>query len=100
MDNLISLDSFGVGVAKTALAQRVKTRRLALNLSRKSLAERSGIPESTIKRFETSSDISLAALISLALALGCLEGFDGLFPDIPPRTIREVRTKRRQRGMQ
>ena len=36
------------------IVARAKARRLAENLSRRSLSARSGVPESTIKRFETT----------------------------------------------
>ena len=43
------------------LAERVKLSRLAENFSRKSLAERSGVSEASIKRFETTGEIALLA---------------------------------------
>lgn len=40
-----------------------KKRRLSKNLSRKTLAENSGVSESTIKRFELTGVVTLEALI-------------------------------------
>jgi len=41
------------------LAQAVRDKRKLLKLSRNALAERSTVPSSTIKKFETTAQISL-----------------------------------------
>lgn len=61
------------------LAARAKERRLVLNISQQELAERSGVSLGSIKRFESSSLISLSSLLEIALVLGCLGDFDTLF---------------------
>ena len=53
---------------KTAL----KRKRLELNLSQSTLAERSGVSLSTIKRFERTGKASLKILLELAHVLGYL----------------------------
>ena len=45
--------------AAIAIAERTRVRRLADNLSRKTLAEKSGVSEASIKRFETTGEIAL-----------------------------------------
>lgn len=94
----MSFDNFGVGHIKTQIARRAQARRLAENLSRKTLSVRSGVPESTIKRFEAEGEASLDALLKISLALGCLESFESLFPAAQPDTIQAVQPASRKRG--
>ena len=81
-----------------ALANQAKARRLAENFSRKTLAERSGVPEPTIRRFEMTGMIGLAGLLKIAEALGCLEEFGHLFSEKKPLSIDQVLRKPRIRG--
>ena len=62
------------------LAQRAKARRLCLNMTQKELAERSGVSLASLRRFETTGEISLASLMCMALVLNELSAFDTLFP--------------------
>ncbi len=78
------------------LGQRAKDARLALGWTRKTLAERSCVPEATIKRFETKGLVGTAALIDLAIALDMLSGFESLFAPKPIRSVAEVARKRRR----
>ena len=84
--------------ARRAVAARAKARRLAVNLSRRSLADHSGVPESTIKRFETTGHIALNRLLQLASALDSLGEFSALFPEKPPVSIKQVCPTPRRRG--
>ena len=49
-----------------------------MNLPQQELARRSGVPLSTLKRFEREGLISLDALLRLATVLDCLEDFERL----------------------
>ncbi|MBE2294706.1 MAG: helix-turn-helix transcriptional regulator [Phycisphaerales bacterium] len=80
------------------IAAHAKARRLAENLSRRSLSARSGVPESTIKRFETTGHIALNRLLQLASILDGLDEFAALFPEKPPVLIKQVCLTPRQRG--
>ena len=60
---------------KTAL----KRKRLELNLSQSTLAERSGVSLGTIKRFEKSGKISLQSLLKLTYVLGYFSEISALF---------------------
>lgn len=82
---------------KKQIAQQAQQKRLEKNLSRKSLAERSGVPESTIKRFETTGNISLNALLELAWVLDSLQDFSQLFLTQSPSSLFQKATAR-QRG--
>jgi transcriptional regulator with XRE-family HTH domain len=81
-----------------ALAERVKLSRLAENFSRKSLSERSGVSEASIKRFETTGEIALLALLKLAYALGSLQEFDKVFAPKEIISIKDITKKQRARG--
>jgi transcriptional regulator with XRE-family HTH domain len=64
---------------KESIVQRAKAKRLFLNLSQRTLSERSGVSLGTLKKFERSGQISLESLLKLALALRALEEFSALF---------------------
>jgi transcriptional regulator with XRE-family HTH domain len=70
------------------IAGQAKQLRLEQNLSRKSLAEKSGIPASTIKRFETTGNIGIGALLAMQL-----------FIQQAPLSLYDI-PKQRERGRQ
>lgn len=84
------------------LAQRIgenaRALRLAQNLSRKTLAERAGVSESTIKRFETTGQITLEALVLLASCLGAAHQLAELFTQAQPVSLAELKQNGRIRG--
>ena len=88
-------------VAKS-LAQRLRQARLQENLSRATLAERSGVSLGSLTRFERSGRVSLKNLLALALALGRLDEFAQLFVPREVESIadleRRASTPKRQRG--
>lgn len=61
------------------LAQQVKAKRLSMNLSQKTLAERAGVSYAVLKKFERTGKISLESLLKLALVLNSLAEFESLF---------------------
>lgn len=61
------------------IASRAKSKRLSLNLSQKTLAERSGVSYGTLKKFEQTGQISLESLLKLAIVLEALNEFEELF---------------------
>lgn len=74
------------------LAISVKSKRKLLKLSRKALAERSTVPETTIKKFETTAQISLRQFI---LLWQCIDNLDNLYnltvsSNQKPQSIDEV----------
>lgn len=87
----------------THLAQQAQAKRLALNLSQKSLAERSGVSYGALKKFERTGQISLISLLKLALVLNSLGDFEKLFAANPLDQITSldhlmIDTKTRKRG--
>ncbi|WP_077046969.1 helix-turn-helix transcriptional regulator [Pseudomonas sp. KK4] len=81
------------------VGENAKTLRLSKNLSRKTLAEKSGVSESTIKRFETTGVVTLEALILMATALDELTCVTRLFKTEHPNSIEELKNAKRKRGM-
>lgn len=61
------------------VAKRARTKRLALNLSQQTLAEKSGVSYGALKKFEQTGQISLLSLLKLALVLRCMDDFNVLF---------------------
>ena len=80
MANIISALKSPQEIA-TALAARLKSRRLAMNLSQQGLALRSGVPLGTLKKFERSGAISLVSFIRLLVALREEAGLDKLLAE-------------------
>ncbi len=63
----------------TMVANQARSRRLALNLTQKTLAQRSGVSLAVIKQFEHTGKIAFHSLLKLALVLDCLDDFEALF---------------------
>lgn len=80
------------------VGERARARRLAANLTRATLAERSGVPVSTIRKFEVTGAIGFVALLQLADALDCLDDVARLFPVKAAATIDEFVAPTRKRG--
>lgn len=87
-----------------ALRDRLKRRRLALNLTQAGLAERSGVNLHSLRRFEKTGLIALDSLLKIALVLGVLADFDQIATSDPgaedTRTLDEIlaSNKTRNRG--
>lgn len=73
-----------------ALAQRLSRIRKRRNISQKQLSEKSNVSFGSIKRFETSGQISLISLTKLCVALDCAEEIRSLFTNVEYASIEEV----------
>lgn len=80
-DNILSFDTISPDSKAKALAERVKARRLELNLTQEGLSVKAGIPLATYRRFERTGKISLDGLLHIAYALDALKDFDQLFAE-------------------
>lgn len=82
-NNLLSLlEGFTLDNAESiagSIADDFRKRRVEKNISRKSIAELSGVPLATVARFEQKGLISLESLIKLAIALGYTAEIKSLF---------------------
>lgn len=72
------------------LAQRVRNIRKRRSISQERLASMSGVSYGSIKRFETSGQISLISLTKVAMALDIADDIRNLFTTVPYRDIQEV----------
>lgn len=105
-DNILAvkdvLDEFSITSAARALAERVRTRRLELNLSQEGLAARSGVSYGSVKRFESHGEISLKSLLKIAFVLNSLDSFQTVFSQKKYIAIKQVidvdKNRKRKRG--
>jgi transcriptional regulator with XRE-family HTH domain len=87
-------------ICKT-IADRVKSRRLELNLTQLGLAARAGVNIESYRKFERKGEISLQSLIKLAFALDSTTDFNNLFTQKQYQNLDEMlesETKIRKRG--
>lgn len=80
----------------TALALRVRQIRKRRGISQQQLSEDSGVSYGSLKRFESTGQISLLSLTRLAMALNCADEIRNLFADIPYLTMEEVLRERKR----
>ena len=73
-----------------ALAQRLSRIRKRRKLSQQELSEKSNVSYGSIKRFETSGQISLISLTKLCVALDCVDEIRNLFTNVEYSSIEEV----------
>lgn len=72
------------------IAQRVRDIRQRRSISQKRLSEMSGVSYGSVKRFETTGQISLVSLTKLAMVLDIAGDLRNIFTQIPYRDIQEV----------
>lgn len=78
--------------SKTILevVERFKKRRKELGISQKKLSTRSGVSYASIRRFESTGEISFSSLIKLANAIDCLNDFEALFKNTKISSLKEL----------
>lgn len=72
------------------LAMRVRNIRKRRLISQQKLSEISGVSYGSVKRFETTGQISLLSLTKIAIALDMADELRHLFTQVPYRDIEEV----------
>ena len=72
------------------IAANVRKRRKGRKLSMNALSEKSGVSYGSLKRFESTGEISLISLLKLAIVLDCADGFEQLFEQTEIRSIQEI----------
>jgi transcriptional regulator with XRE-family HTH domain len=81
------------------IAQRVRDRRLARGWTRDELANRTGIPSPTIRKFEATGHIAFERLVQLAIVLDGVREFEALFAPPALASLDQFASEpRRQRG--
>lgn len=72
------------------IAERHRNLRKKLKLSQTELAQRSGVSLGSIKRFESTGQISLASLLKIAHLLGRLEDFNQVFAESQNENLKKL----------
>lgn len=72
------------------IALRVRNIRKRRSISQEKLASMSGVSYGSIKRFETTGQISLLSLTKIAMALDVADELRDIFKDVPYKNIQEV----------
>jgi transcriptional regulator with XRE-family HTH domain len=98
MANMLALNFTSPKRILEQAGERAKAMRLNQNLSRETVSERSGVPLSTLKRFETTGKIGTEQLIAIAIALNCAEDIGTLFAPKPIVSIDQLAQPKRRRG--
>ncbi len=98
---IVTLFMSPIEVAKK-VAEQAKEKRLSLNLSQKSLAEKSGVSLAVLKKFEQTGKVSFESILKLALILDSIAEFSELFKPLPATHFTTLDTllkqKNRKRG--
>lgn len=71
-------------------AKRFRRIRRSKGITIKELSKRSGVPYSTIRRFESSGELSFLALVRIASAIDEDRQIEELFAGFTPCSIEEV----------
>ena len=72
------------------LAQRVRKIRKRRSITQEKLASISGVSYGSIKRFETTGQISLLSLTKIAIALDLADELRNIITQVPYKDIQEV----------
>jgi len=92
MENKFDISSFVNVVTEQAMKKEIvkkfKLRRKEFGITQKDLAMRSGVSYASIRRFESTGEISLSSLLSISSVIGCLEDFYYLFKNPIVKDIR------------
>ena len=103
VQNKYVFDPYPLSVTMQRLAENLKARRLEKKLSTRSLSEMSGVPASSIQRFELKHSISLESYVKLAKALGYSEEILQLLSEPKYETMEELleinKNRTRKRGV-
>ena len=83
MENKFDIGQFlGVPTEQSVVSgivERAKKKRKQMKISQKKLSQKSGVAYASIRRFETTGEISLTSLLKIAHALDSLKDFENLF---------------------
>jgi transcriptional regulator with XRE-family HTH domain len=78
-------DEINLVVARNA--QNLRKRK---GISQKKLSQISGVSYGSVKRFESTGNISFLSLTKIAVALDAVNGIKALFTEVPYQSIEEV----------
>ncbi len=78
------------------LGQRIKARRLALDLTQQAASAKAGVSHRTWRRMEAEGKASIEDLVRAAFALRCDEGVADLFPEVAAGSMDELLAQQRK----
>lgn len=100
--NILSLIENTPSEILSAIATRVRQRRLELNWTQKFVASKAGMPIATYRRFESKGEVSLRGLVMIAISLNAVDDFGTLFTTQNYQSIDDLVNKKaesqRKRG--
>ena len=76
---------------KDDLVNRFKKRRAESGLSQKELSKRSGVSYGSVRRFESTGDISLSSLLKISDTIDCLEDFNYLYKNPIIKNLKDMK---------
>lgn len=101
-NNILSLlDSFTLDNSEDIaqqVAENFRRRRIEKNITRQRISDLSGVPLSTVARFEQKGLIAFESLVKLAMALGYVLEIKNLFGSAKFNTMEELDLIRRKTG--
>ena len=82
------------------LGERIRKRRININLSQMALAEKSGISRRTVQAIEMGNSISMDKFIAILRSLDSLDGIDNFITEveISPLLLEKYKGKERKRA--
>lgn len=90
--------------AQKKLAENIRNRRLSMELTQEGLAERSGVPLATLRKFEQKGSISLESFLKLLMVIGGLEEMTNVLKPSKPNftsideVLKDTNSINRKRG--
>ena len=72
------------------LANRIRNIRRRRRISQERLSEISGVSLGSVKRFESTGNISLLSLTRISIALDLADEIRNIFTEVPYQSIEEV----------
>lgn len=89
-DTIIQISASSPNEICVSIAQRVKMRRLELNLTQEGLSSRADVNLATYRKFERTGEISFRNLVKIALSLNSVDDFQLLFEHKQYQSIHDV----------
>ena len=80
------------------IAARVRTVRKRRKITQVRLSEKSGVSLGSVKRFESTGEISLLSLTKIAIALNVEQELKQLFSNVPYMSLEEIENERNQQN--
>ena len=90
INNILSVNEVTADKLCMQVANKVRLRRLEMNLTQTGMAQRSGVNINTYRRFETTGEIAFLNLVKIASVLEMTDDIIRLFSQRKYNSIEEV----------